>query len=291
MKRAIAWSAVWIGLGLTLAMAIFIWDGQDRALDYLAGYLIEEALSADNLLVFAMIFTSFGVPQRLQRTVLFWGILGAIVTRGIMILGGTALINRFEWMLYLFGGLLVLVGVRLSGDTNRTVQPERNPIVRAFKRLVPTTDGFRDDHFVVREHGRLKATPLLVVLLAVESTDLVFAIDSIPAIFAITRDPFIVYTSNVMAVLGLRSLFFVLAGAGTRFKYLQPALAVLLVFAGAKMLTHELMPIPTTVSLVVIVGTLAIAIVASVILGNQREVRNAPWRLTIRDRDYGERPR
>jgi tellurite resistance protein TerC len=220
-------------------------------------------LSADNLFVFLLLFSHFSVPEEHQRRVLFWGIFGALVMRALLILAGIALVERFEWLFYVFGGFLVYTGVRLATSGERKVEPDRHPVIRLFRTIVPTTREFRGEKFLVREGGRLEATPLLVVLVAIESTDFVFALDSIPAIFSVTRDRFIVYTSNVFAILGLRSLYFVLIAAKARLRYLRPALAAILAFAGVKMLLHDQVEVPIVLSLGFIGITLAVAIVLS----------------------------
>jgi tellurite resistance protein TerC len=264
LRRAVILSVVWIGLGLAFGVVIFVWQGPERGLEFLAGFLIEKSLSADNLFVFMLLFSNFGVPLDLQRRVLFWGILGAMVMRGTLILLGGALVARFDWVLYLFGGFLIYAAIRV-GMVKRVeqVEAERHPVVRLLRRVLPLTTGFRGPGFFVREGGRLKATPLLVVLVAVEATDLVFAVDSIPAIFAVTRDTFIVYSSNVFAMLGLRSLYLVLMAAQARLRHMRPALAIILGFAGMKLLLHSVIEIPVAVSMGVILGILSIALVAS----------------------------
>ena len=265
MREALAWVAVCIGAAL--AFNVFLWldFGAEVALQFTTGYVVEEALSVDNLFVFLVLFRSLGVPAQHQHRVLFWGILGAVVMRGLFIFAGTALIERFHWILYVFGAFLVLTGFKLLFQKDVEPHPERNPLVRVFTRLVPTTAGYREGHFMVRENGRLLATPLLVALVAAEATDVVFATDSIPAIFAITRDPFLVFTSNIFAILGLRALYFVLAGLLDRFRYLKVGLAGVLLIVGGKMLVEHWYRVPIALSLGVIVGILLIAIVASIL--------------------------
>ncbi len=264
-KEAALWSAVWVGLALTFNAALYAWQGPVVALEFLTGYLIEKALSVDNIFVFLMIFTYFQVPAAYQHRVLFWGILGALIMRGIFIAAGTALLARFVWTLYVFGAFLVVTGLRMCLAKTEGMHPEANPLVRFFRRLMPVTEGYVEDRFFVRRGGVLFATPLLLVLMVVESTDLVFALDSIPAIFGVTRDPFIVYTSNIFAILGLRALYFLLAGVVDRFRYLKLGLSVILVFIGAKMLLHHLYDMPVTVSLLVVLSVLAVSIIASLI--------------------------
>ncbi|HEX5691946.1 MAG TPA: TerC family protein, partial [Roseiflexaceae bacterium] len=240
------------------------------------GYLIEKALSVDNIFVFVLIFTFFRVPDAYQHRVLFWGILGALLMRGVMILAGAALIKEFHWIIYVFGAFLIFTGIRMAFHKDEEIHPENNPLVKLFKRIMPVTADYEGAKFFVRKAGTLMATPLLIVLLVVESTDLIFAVDSIPAIFAVTEDPFIVYTSNVCAILGLRSLYFLLAGVVDKFHYLKLGLSAVLAFVGVKMLlTDTAFKIPIVLSLGVIAAILTIAIVAS-LLRTRRLERNAP---------------
>jgi len=264
-KEALAWCAFWVGLALGFDLLVYQWFGSERALEFLTGYLIEQALSVDNMFVFLIIFAYFGVPAQLQHRVLFWGILGALVLRAVFILAGAALIERFHWVVYVFGGFLLLTGIRLLRDKGVEIHPERNPVYRLFSRFVPVVREYRGDRFFVVEAGRRYATPLLLVVAVVEATDLVFAVDSIPAVFGVTTDPFIVYTSNVFAILGLRSFFFVLAGAMSRFHLLKLALGLVLAFVGTKMLIADVVPIPILVSLAVVAALLAGAIVGSLL--------------------------
>ncbi|GIV89858.1 MAG: membrane protein [Chloroflexus sp.] len=275
VREAGIWTLVWITLSLAFNGLIWLWRGPEDALNFLTGYLVEYSLSVDNIFVFVLLFSYFRVPPQYQHRVLFWGILGALLMRGTMILLGAALVERFEWILYLFGAFLLVTGVRLIfQDDDPDVDPQRNPLVAIARRLLPITPEMQGDRFFVRDSGRFSATPLFLVLLIVESTDLIFAVDSIPAIFGITHDPFIVYTSNICAILGLRSLYFLLAGVMESFYYLRYGLAIILSFIGVKMLTplvtgwflggHGL-HIPNTVSLAVIALTLITAIAASII--------------------------
>ncbi len=280
MKEAGIWTAVWIGLALVFNAILYFWQGSEPALQFLTGYLIEKALSVDNLFVFALIFTLFAVPAQYQHRVLFWGVLGAIIMRGIFIAVGAALLESFHWIIYIFGAFLVYTGIKLATHKDTTIEPDRNPVVKLFRRLFPITEHYEGEHFFIRRAGRLMATPLLLVLVMVESTDLVFAVDSIPAIFAVTQDPFLVFTSNIFAILGLRSLYFLLAGALDQFYYLKTALAVILVFVGVKMLIVEFIKIPIALSLAVIVGLLAIAIIASLL-----RARRDPAPVTVRVED------
>ncbi len=262
-REASIWSVVWISLALMFNLGVYFWRGSETALEFLAGYLIEKSLSVDNIFVFVVIFTFFAVPPASQHRVLFWGILGALVMRGVFIAVGAVLLHEFHWIVYLFGAFLIFTGLRLGLGGEPEHHPERNPLLRLFRRLLPVTSHYDHDRFFVRQAGRLMATPLLLVLVVVESTDLLFAVDSIPAVFAVTEDPFIVYTSNVFAILGLRSLYFVFATLVPKFYYLRQGLAVILTFVGIKMVISDWYKIPISVSLLVIASVLAIAVVAS----------------------------
>ncbi len=266
LKESFAWTAIWITLALIFNAGIWHFYGPQRALEFFTGYVIEKSLSVDNVFVFALLFSYFAVPQLYQHKVLFWGILGALIMRAVMIIVGAALITHFAWIIYVFGAFLILTGIKMIVKREEEIHPERNPVVRWFKRLMPVTADYRGDKFFVREKGVLSATPLFVVLLLVEISDLIFAVDSIPAIFAVTKDPFIVYTSNVFAILGLRSLYFALAGVMDKFHYLKVGLGVVLTFVGVKMvLAHTAWKIDTLISLGVIVLILTVAVVASLI--------------------------
>jgi tellurite resistance protein TerC len=265
-KESIAWSVVWVALALLFNGAIWYFAGAQKALEFFTGYVIEKSLSVDNVFVFAMLFSYFAVPPLYQHKVLFWGILGALAMRAVMIALGAALIAEFSWIIYVFGAFLVLTGIKMAVKREEAIHPERNPVVRAFKRLMPVTTDYREDRLFVVEHGKRHATPLFVVLLLVEVSDLIFAVDSIPAIFAVTTDPFIVYTSNVFAILGLRSLYFALAGVMDKFHYLKIGLGVVLAFVGVKMLlAHSPYKLDTLLSLGVVVGILAMSVVASLL--------------------------
>ena len=264
-KEALAWSAVWVSLALAFNLAVVHFFGAQRGLEFLTGYLIEKALSVDNVFVFLVLFSFFAVPAAYQHRVLFWGILGALVMRAAFILAGAALLQRFHWIVYVFGAFLVITGVKLLLHRDREFQPERNPAYRLFRRVVPAVTEYRGAHFTVVENGKRYATPLLAVLVVVEATDVVFAVDSIPAIFAVTRDPFIVYTSNIFAILGLRALYFLLAGVMDKFHYLKVGLALVLCFVGVKMLLVDLYKIPIAASLAVVALLLAGSIVASLL--------------------------
>jgi tellurite resistance protein TerC len=279
-RKAAAWSVVWISLALAFGVFVAATQGSEAGGEYLAGYLIELSLSVDNVFVFAMIFAAFAVPAAYQHRLLFWGILGAIVFRAAFIAAGTAILEAAHWVIYLLGVLLVVTGIRLARSRGHAVDPEKNPVLRLFRRVVPMTDDYRGAAFTVIEAGRRLATPLLAALVAVETTDIMFALDSIPAVFAITTDPFIVFSSNLFAILGLRSLYFLLAGLLDQFVYLKLGLAALLVFAGAKILTSSIIEIPIAVSLGVIVLILAIAIGASIVATHPMRAsleRRATW--------------
>jgi tellurite resistance protein TerC len=265
VREALIWTAVWIGLALVFNAGVYVWFGPERGLEFLTGYVIEKALSVDNIFVFIVVFATFAVPAKLQHRVLFWGILGALVMRAAFIFLGAAALERFHWVSYVFGGFLVLTGIKLLVQRDAEVHPERNPVLRLFKRLVPAVSDYRGGHFTVVEAGKRYATPLLLVLVTIEATDIVFAVDSIPAIFAVTKDPFIVYTSNIFAILGLRALYFALAGVMGKFHYLKVGLALVLAFVGAKMLVASVYKIPILVSLGVIIALLAGSVVASLL--------------------------
>lgn len=280
LKEAAAWSIVWIALALVFNIGVYFWSGSEPALKFFTGYLIEKSLSVDNIFVFVLIFSAFSVPAAFQHRVLFWGILGALLLRGTLILVGSVLLNEFHWIIYVFGAFLILTGIKMAFQRHAEQHPEDNPLVRLVRRLLPMTNGYEGNRFFVRRAGRWLATPLLLVLLSVEFTDIIFAVDSIPAIFAVTQDPFIVYTSNVFAILGLRSLYFVLAGVVDKFYYLKLGLSAILVFVGTKMVLADVYKIPVAISLLVIAAVLAIAVVASLLrarhLNNQRSTTVEP---------------
>lgn len=265
-KEALAWTAVWVALALGFGAGVWHFAGPEKGLQFFTGYLIEYSLSADNVFVFALIFSYFAVPAEWQHKVLFWGILGALVMRLAMIGAGVALISRFHWILYFFGVFLILTGLRMIFSSDAQVHPDQNPVVRWFRKVVPVTPEYHGDRLVARVDGRRVATPLMVVLVCVEVTDVIFAVDSIPAIFAVTLDPFIVYSSNVFAIMGLRSLYFVLGGMMGMFRYLKIGLGVVLGFVGVKMLLAQTpWKIETLVALGVVAGILAIAVGASLL--------------------------
>ena len=269
-KEAAAWSAVWVTLALGFGAWVAATRGGVAGGEYLAGYLIELSLSVDNVFVFALIFTAFSVPAAYQHRLLFWGILGAIVFRALFIGAGTAILAAAHWVIYLLGILLVVTGFRLARSQGHAVDPERNPVLRLFRRAIPMTDGYRGPAFLVVENGRRIATPLLAVLVAIETTDIMFALDSIPAVFAVTTDPFIVFSSNLFAILGLRALYFLLANLLDRFIYLKTGLAALLVFAGVKILVSSVYHVPIAASLAIIVLILGTAIGASLLATHPR---------------------
>jgi tellurite resistance protein TerC len=271
MREALGWSVVWIALALAFNAGIWLFFGARPALEFFTGYLIEKALSVDNLFVFLVLFSFFAVPPAYQHRVLFFGILGALVMRAVFILVGAAMLQAVHWTIYLFGAILLVTAVKLLLHRGEEIHPERNPVVRLFRRVVPTTTEYHGASFLVREAGRWVATPLLLVLVAVEATDLVFAVDSIPAIFAVTRDPFIVYTSNIFAILGLRALFFLLAGAIGKLHYLKAGLALVLGFVGVKMMITDFYQIPIVLSLSVIVLILIGAAAASLLRDRRRQ--------------------
>jgi tellurite resistance protein TerC len=260
IKEAAIWTAVWVALSLGFNALIWLWEGPAKGLEFLTGYLVEYSLSVDNIFVFVLVFSYFAVPAAYQHRVLFWGILSALVLRGVMIVVGVAFVETFHWALYLFGAFLLFTGIKMFFFRKRDINVARNPLIRLVRRMLPVSDHYDGPRFTVLRDGRRLLTPLALVLIMIEATDVLFAVDSIPAIFGITRDPFIVYTSNVCAILGLRSLYFLLAGMVHRFVYLKPALAVILSFIGAKMLLADIYHVPTTVSLVVVGLILSTAI-------------------------------
>ena len=269
LREAAAWSTVWVMLALAFAVGIHRFMGPQAGLEFLTGYLIEKALSVDNIFVFVLLFSYFRVPPRYQHRVLFWGILGALVMRGAMIAAGAALLAEFHWIIYVFGAFLVFTGIRMAMQTEHDIEPDTNPVIRLVRRVMPVSDRYDGQKFFTRTRVggrmRLAATPLFVVLALVETTDLIFAVDSIPAIFAVTTDPFLVYTSNVFAILGLRALYFLLAGVIHRFHYLKLGLAAVLVFVGTKMLLADVYHVPVGISLGVVALLLGIAVAASLL--------------------------
>jgi len=262
-REATKFSIFWISLGLAFGVLVYFWLGPQAGGEYFAGYLIEKSLSVDNIFVFALIFTYFGVPAAYQHRVLFWGILGALVFRALFIAGGAALLERFHFTIYVFGAFLVITGIRMALHRNEEVHPERNPALKLFRRVVPMSSEYYGQRFTVVDAGRRVATPLMAVLVLIETSDILFAVDSIPAIFAVTDDPFIVFTSNAFAILGLRALYFMLAGMIHRFVYLKIGLAIVLVYVGLKMLVSTVYKIPIWTSLTFITVAIAVSIIAS----------------------------
>jgi tellurite resistance protein TerC len=262
-KEAATWSLIWIGLALAFNVFVLFQFGQHRAVEFFQAWLIEKALSVDNLFVFLAAFSYFAVPPALQHRVLFWGIFGALVTRGVFILAGAALLAAFHWVMYAFGAILIFTAIRLLFGAEEAVHPERNPVLKVFRRLVPVTPDYDGQHFIVKRDGVRYATPLLMVLVVIEASDVVFAVDSIPAVFAVTRDVFIVYTSNIFAILGLRALCFLVASLVRRLHYLKPGLALVLAFVGVKMVLADRLPISDMVSLAVVGGIILVAAILS----------------------------
>jgi tellurite resistance protein TerC len=278
VKEAIIWSAVWITFALLFDLFIFFEFGKTKALEFLTGYVIEYSLSVDNIFVFILIFSYFAVKPQYQHKILFWGILGALIMRAIFIFAGVALINRFHWIVLIFGGFLVFTGIRMLFQKESEVDPEKNAMVRFFRKFLPVTDSLHGDKLFVRQNRRMYATPLFLVLIIIESSDLIFAVDSIPAILAISRDTFIVYTSNIFAILGLRSLYFAVAGIMGYFRYLKVGLAFVLTFVGLKMLAaYFKFDIPIVLSLIIIISIILISILASVFIKKEKfpEIKNS----------------
>jgi tellurite resistance protein TerC len=264
MKEALLLSLFWISLAIVFNVGVWIYMGQEKALEFLAAYLIEESLSIDNLFVFILIFSYFQVNPKYQHKILFWGIIGAMVLRAIFIIAGVALINRFHWIIYIFGAFLIFTGIRMALDKGAKIDPDKNPVIKLVKKILPVTTDNRYGHFFVRIDGRLYATTLFITLVMIEFTDLVFAVDSIPAVLAISHDPFIVYTSNVFAILGLRSLYFALSSVINYFRYLKFGLSAILFFVGVKMCISGFYKMPIGLSLGVLVGILTLSVLLSV---------------------------
>ncbi len=273
-REALTWTLVWVGLALAFNLGIFHFMGATKALEFFTGYLIEESLSVDNLFVFIMIFSYFHVSRAHQPKILKWGIVGALILRAVFIFLGIELFERFHWMVYLFGGLLIFTGIKMAFGGEGRIEPEKNLMVRIVRKFVPITKRIYGDRFFIRRNGVLAATPLMLALLVVESSDLIFAVDSIPAILAVTRDPFIVYTSNVFAIMGLRSLYYLLSNVMEMFAYLKLGVSFILAFVGLKMLLSSVYQFPIYFSLGVIVGVLFISIITSVTIGNKRKARH-----------------
>lgn len=272
VKSALIWTGIWISFAMGFNFFVYQYFGKQQAIEFFTGYVIEKSLSVDNIFVIIMIFSYFQVKPSYQHKVLFWGILGALVFRVIFIFAGIELIHRFHWLIYIFGGFLIITGLRMIVGSDAKIEPEKNPVVRLVRKIFPVTASFEGDRFFVRRNAKLWATPLFVVVILIETTDLIFAVDSIPAILAITDDAFIVYTSNVFAILGLRSLYFALSGIQKYFHYLKYGLAAILAFVGVKMCLTDYYKIPIEISLTVIVAVLIIAIIASMVFPKKPEV-------------------
>lgn len=273
IKEALLLSIFWISLAIMFNIGIYLWSGEQKALEFLTGYVMEKALSVDNLFVFLMIFSYFHVPSIYQHKILFWGILGALIMRAIFITTGIALIEKFHVVMYIFGVFLIITGIKMAFQEDKKIEPEKNPLLRYFRKVMPVTESYEEDKFFVKRAGKYFATPLFIVLLVVESTDVLFATDSIPAVLAVTTDPFIVYTSNVFAILGLRALYFALARTMIMFYYLNYGLSVILTFVGTKMLISDYYKVSTMVSLGTVAGILIIAVIFSVIRSRMLEYR------------------
>jgi tellurite resistance protein TerC len=270
VKEALTWTAVWIALSMLFNLFVYHYFDKEKALEFFTAYLVEKSLSIDNIFVMIMIFSYFNVPSSYQHKVLFWGILGALVMRVIFIFAGIELIHKFHWLIYLFGGFLVVTGIRMVSGEDKEMNPDKNPLVKLVRRVFPVTESFEGDNFFINRNNKIWATPLFVVVVLIEGTDLIFAVDSIPAIISISEDTFIVYTSNVFAILGLRSLYFALAGIEKYFTYLKYGLAAILVFVGFKMCASDFLKIPVEISLIVIAFLLAISMIASVIVKKEK---------------------
>jgi len=270
VKESLLWTAFWIGLSLLFNLIIFFWRDGDTAIAFLTAYVVEKSLSVDNLFVFLLIFTYFSVPAMYQHRVLFWGIAGAIVMRLAFILAGVALLEKFEWVTYVFGAFLIGTSIRIGLHRERKVDPQRNPVLRLFKRFAPVTTNYQGDKFFIKLAGQYFVTPLLVVLIVIETTDVVFAVDSIPAVLGVTLDRFIVYSSNICAILGLRALYFALAGIMPMFKYLTYGLVVVLLFIGVKMIITNIYEVPIGIALGVVVIVLLVSIILSIIMSHKR---------------------
>ena len=286
LKESLLWTAFWVALALLFNLGIYLWRGHGPALEFLTCYLIEESLSVDNLFVFLLVFSYFAVAPAYQHKVLFWGIIGAIIMRLAFIEVGVTLLERFDWVFYIFGAFLVVTAIRMAFQRDEKIDPEKNVVLRLFRRFVPVTSSYEEDRFFVKRAGRYIATPLFIVVLVVETTDLVFALDSIPAALAITLDPFIVYTANIFAILGLRSLYFALAGVMRLFHYLRYGLVIVLIFVGVKMLIAAFYKIPTEIALGAVVGVLLISVIASIIWPRNEKIIPVPSQLP----DEGKEP-
>lgn len=275
IREALVWTCLWVVLALLFNLGVYFYMGSEKGLEFLTGYLIEKSLSVDNVFVFSVIFTFFGVPRQYQHKVLFWGIFGALIMRALMIFAGVSIINRFSWSIYIFALILVVTGIKLLIEKEQEIHPEKNPAFRLLRRLVPISKEYHGHRFFIRQDGRLMATPLFAVLICIEFTDLIFAVDSIPAIFAISRDAFIIYTSNIFAILGLRSLYFAFAGILHYFHYLKYGLGIVLCFVGVKMaLAHTTWEIGTKTSLTIIASVLVLSVIASLVFPEKKDAHS-----------------
>lgn len=266
VKEALIWTAVWIALAMVFNAGIFHFFGKEKGVEFLTGYVIEKSLSVDNIFVFIMVFSYFQIPTKYQHKVLFWGVLGALLMRAIFIFAGVALISKFHWIIYIFGGFLIFTGFKMLFQEDKPIEPEKNPLIKLVRKILPVSNELHGDKFIIKQGAKTIATPLLLVLVLIEFTDLIFAVDSIPAILAISKDPFIVYTSNVFAIMGLRSLYFALSGITQYFVYLKYGLAAILIFVGTKMLIVDFYKVPVLLSLLIIVTILAISVIASLMV-------------------------
>lgn len=266
VKEALIWTAVWIALAMVFNAGIFHFFGKEKGVEFLTGYVIEKSLSVDNIFVFIMVFSYFQIPTKYQHKVLFWGVLGALVMRAIFIFAGVALISKFHWIIYIFGGFLIFTGFKMLLQEDKPIEPEKNPLIKLVRKILPVSNELHGDKFIIKQGAKTIATPLLLVLVLIEFTDLIFAVDSIPAILAISKDPFIVYTSNVFAIMGLRSLYFALSGITQYFVYLKYGLAAILIFVGTKMSIVDFYKVPVLLSLLIIVTILAISVIASLMV-------------------------
>ncbi len=271
VKEALLWTLFWIVLSLLFCVGVYFYMGRDYALEFLTGYLIEKALSVDNIFVFILIFTYFDIPSRFQHKILFWGILGAIVMRAAFILAGVAIIQQLHWAIYILGAFLVYIGIKMAFEKEKEIHPEKNPVLRAFNKVYPVDRDYKGGNFFIKKAGKRMATPIFVTLLVIETTDIVFAIDSIPAILSITQHPFIVFTSNIFAILGLRALYFAISGIMKLFKYLNYGLSLILVFVGVKMLISDFYKIPVSIALSVVGALLVGSILLSVLIPDKNK--------------------
>lgn len=276
IKESLIWTGIWIALAIVFGIGLYVYVNPDTALDYFTGYLIEKSLSVDNIFVFLLIFTYFGVEPKFQHKVLFWGIFGALVFRLLFIFIGVALIEQFHWLIYIFGAFLVFTGIKLGLEKDKEIRPDRNPVLKLVRRFVPITKDYHGQNFFLKKRGRIIATPMFVVLVVIETTDIVFALDSIPAIMAITRDEFIIYSANAFAILGLRALYFALSGVMRLFHFLHYGLAFILVYIGFKMLLEGFYQIPTTFTLIIIVITLIISVLLSIFFPKENSPHPIP---------------